>query len=186
MILLALAAASGVAAAALAAHNGSLVASNRAEVDRLLADLRAARGETLAAANGLRALLRVADGKPVHLVRISPPGDEVAVLRDRSTLLDLAWENGIEIPAACDGVVECGSCRVRVSEGAERLPAASPKERRILSMYAADPNVRLACVLPVLGDMAVEVEADQDLFPAVVPALARIEARPAVPSSPSA
>jgi ferredoxin len=151
-------------------------ARSAARVDRLLGgaadlldDLRRARCESVDRVNEVRAALRRLDDKPVHRVRVLPTGETLVPFREAQVVLDLAWENGIKIPSACGGCAECGTCRVRVLEGLEGLPPKSPKEKRTLSMYTFDADVRLACLLRIHRDLVVRPEVDQDQFPVVVP-----------------
>lgn len=169
MILPASLAAGAVAGFIAARRSAAAAARLHAEAESLLDALRAARAVALGRMNAVRTALRRADGKPAPRVRILPTLDEVVCWREAQNLLDLAWENGIEIPSACGGCAECGTCRVRVLEGADRLPPKSPKERRTLSMYTSEPDIRLSCLLRVNADLKIAVEVDQDQFPVVVP-----------------
>lgn len=169
-MILTAALAAGAAAGFVVARRSAAAADRlHAEAEALLDALRGARTAALGRVNAVRAALRTGDGKPAHRVRLLPTGDEVVCWREAQTLLDLAWENGVEIPSACGGCAECGTCRVRVLEGLDRLPPKSPKERRTLSMYTEEADVRLSCLLRVNADLTAAVEIDQDQFPVVVP-----------------
>lgn len=166
------------AAATLAAAVAAwwIVGRSVARLDRLEAgargfidDLRAARLAFVEAMNGVRAAICEADGRPVRRIRILPTGETFVPYRQAQVVLHLAWENGVMIPSACLGCAECGTCRVRVLEGLDRLPPKSPKEIRTLDRYTKDPAIRLSCLLRTNCDLVVEVDADQDKFPVVVP-----------------
>ena len=63
------------------------------------------------------------------------------------TLLDIAWDNDIDIEGACGGVMACSTCHVIV-EGAhfDRLAAPGEDEEDMLDLaYGLTPTSRLGC-----------------------------------------
>ena len=50
----------------------------------------------------------------------------------------------------------CGTCRVRIAEGAGNCTAPGPEERDFLAGLGAPPDQRLACQVVIQGDVAVE------------------------------
>jgi adenylate cyclase len=62
-----------------------------------------------------------------------------------------------EIPhaSACGGRALCSTCRVRVIGQAPPIPPAEAKESALLDRLSLPPNVRLACQLRPLADIAV-------------------------------
>jgi len=56
----------------------------------------------------------------------------------------------------CGGRGRCSTCRVRVASGAEALPAPSSVEQPILTRIGAPTNIRLACQLRPVSDLAIE------------------------------
>lgn len=73
------------------------------------------------------------------------------------TDLKLLWGlagAGIHLPAACGGRGTCGQCRVRVHEGGGK--ALATETARIARRDLAR-GVRLACQVPVRGDLRIEV-----------------------------
>lgn len=68
------------------------------------------------------------------------------------SLLDTA---GIHVPSACGGAGTCGLCKLRVMTGGL---APTPQEKALLSRLETRRGVRLACQLPVIGAMKVEVD----------------------------
>lgn len=91
------------------------------------------------------------------------PGNGPFVGRGRtSSLLDVAWAYGIEIPSHCGGVCLCTTCHVQVVSGAHCLSEPSAKERRFLERLAGSCDcrrARLACQAVLLSDDArVEIE----------------------------
>jgi adenylate cyclase len=58
--------------------------------------------------------------------------------------------------SACGGRGRCSTCRIRVVGDLGGVPEASAAERRVLERVSAPPNVRLACQLRPVRDIAVE------------------------------
>jgi adenylate cyclase len=61
------------------------------------------------------------------------------------TLLEISRANGLAHASACGGRARCGTCRVRVDQGASTLPAPELAERFTLARVKAPDNTRLAC-----------------------------------------
>ena len=95
----------------------------------------------------------------------------VRILRHRSKPVEVAYDGGIrvrgrfglsildisrlnDVPHAhvCSGRGRCGTCRVRVEAGADRLSAPEALERGTLARVGAPAGVRLACQAHVLAD----------------------------------
>lgn len=89
------------------------------------------------------------------LVRISYPANQVVTIHPGTSVLEAS--RGARIPHAsvCGGRGRCSTCRVRVSAGVDALPPASDEEKRVLTRVGAAPNVRLACQLRPIADLAV-------------------------------
>ncbi|MGE0621726.1 MAG: NADH:ubiquinone reductase (Na(+)-transporting) subunit F [Pseudomonadales bacterium] len=81
---------------------------------------------------------------------------DVATTSGDSLLATLA-EAGIHLPAACGGRGTCGQCRVQVTRGGGRL---LPTEMQHVNRRDAAAGYRLACMLRVREDLAVQVPAD--------------------------
>jgi Na+-transporting NADH:ubiquinone oxidoreductase subunit F len=91
-----------------------------------------------------------------------PSGEGEIIVNGRKTvtaaigqrLLGVLAEADIRLPSACGGAGTCGLCKVRVLEGGG---AAGSQELAQMTRVEATRRVRLACQVPVLGAMAVEV-----------------------------
>ena len=70
-------------------------------------------------------------------------------------LLEVLTSAGIHLPGACGGAGTCGLCKARVVEGGGE---AKPQEIGLLSRKEIVKGVRLACQVPVLGPMRVELD----------------------------
>jgi adenylate cyclase len=96
-------------------------------------------------------------------IGITYPSGQQVVVQPGTTILEASRIGDIPHASVCGGRGRCSTCRVRVSEGLERLPPASDAERKVLERVGAPPNVRLACqtrptasisVVPVLPPTA--------------------------------
>ncbi len=92
-----------------------------------------------------------------------PSGECEIVVNDRMRvsaavgrrLLDVLAQAEVRLPSACGGAGTCGLCRLRVIEGGGE---AGPQELAHLTRTQALRGVRLACQVPVLAPMVVEVD----------------------------
>jgi Na+-transporting NADH:ubiquinone oxidoreductase subunit F len=81
---------------------------------------------------------------------------DLATTSGDSLLATLAGA-GINLPAACGGRGTCGQCRVQVTRGGGHL---LPTETQHINRRDAAAGFRLACMLRVRDDLAVQVPAD--------------------------
>jgi ferredoxin len=72
------------------------------------------------------------------------------------TLLQAAKKVGLDLDHYCGGNCTCGTCRVRILEGADQLSPMSPREKLVLGESAARAGERLACQARVLGPVRVQ------------------------------
>jgi len=73
------------------------------------------------------------------------------------TLLEISRMNHVPHASLCGGHGRCGSCQVRIVEGAENLPPVTRDEAKTLARFRATPDVRLACqIIPVKGVLSIE------------------------------
>jgi adenylate cyclase len=73
-----------------------------------------------------------------------PSGRNVPV-HPGATVLETLRENGIPHAAVCGGRARCTTCRVLVTKGLDRVPAAIGLEAAALERIGATPGMRLAC-----------------------------------------
>src|SRR5687767_5087753 len=71
------------------------------------------------------------------------------------SILEAIRDEGLPHASVCGGRARCTTCRVRVSEGLEHLPAAGRMEAQALGRIEAPPNVRLACQCRPTRDVTV-------------------------------
>ena len=72
-----------------------------------------------------------------------------------ATVLETLRENGIAHASVCGGRARCTTCRILVTKGLERLPAASGLEAIALERIGGTPGMRLACQIRPVADIAV-------------------------------
>ena len=93
-----------------------------------------------------------------------PSGECEISINDRLTvtaavgcrLLDVLAEAEVRLPSACGGAGTCGLCKLRVVEGGGE---AGPQELAHMTRLQAIQGTRLACQVPILAPMAVQVDA---------------------------
>ena len=88
-------------------------------------------------------------------MRITYPGERAVSVPHGYSVLETSRHAGIPHASVCGGRGRCSTCRVRVAGDAAMLPPASAAEARVLARVGAAPDVRLACQLRPLGDIAV-------------------------------
>jgi adenylate cyclase len=88
-------------------------------------------------------------------VAIAYPDGRRVEVQPGTTILDASRMAGIPHASVCGGRGRCSTCRVRISAGAENLPAPSEAERKVLERVGAAPNVRLACQARPTGPIAI-------------------------------
>jgi adenylate cyclase len=119
----------------------------------LLVAVRASFAGILVAVFVLRALRMRRERRNLIEIRYSD-GHDVHVAKGHS-VLEASRIGGIPHYAVCGGKGRCSTCRIKVSEGLDDLPAPEPVERATLARIGADPDVRLACQLRPTGNLSV-------------------------------
>ena len=83
---------------------------------------------------------------------VSPHGERrVLDVSAGQTVLDIAWDNGIDIEGACEGAMACSTCHVIVDEAYfDRLEPPSEDEEDMLDLaWGLRPTSRLGCQIVV-------------------------------------
>jgi ferredoxin len=91
------------------------------------------------------------------------PLEKICAFRDEQSVLEVALENGIEIPHSCGAMGSCTTCRVFVVQSAHALPPRNELEQDIADMREFRDDERLSCQLPPLDGLVVRlpiVDAD--------------------------
>jgi 2Fe-2S ferredoxin len=83
---------------------------------------------------------------------IFQPGNRVVRASQEETLLEAALREKIELPHSCGGHGTCGTCRVFVLEGLEKLSPRNEIEAEFADERGFQSNERLCCQnYPVSG-----------------------------------
>jgi adenylate cyclase len=78
-------------------------------------------------------------------VRITYPGNKIVSVAAGFSVLEASRWAGLPHESVCGGRGRCSTCRVRVIDGVDTLPAPGTAERRTLERIGAPSDVRLAC-----------------------------------------
>lgn len=95
-----------------------------------------------------------------HYRRRRPPmlahasGRSVPILPG-ATVLETLRENGIAHASVCGGRARCSTCRILVTKGLDKLPAAAGLEAKTLARIGATDGMRLACQIRPTDDISV-------------------------------
>ncbi|MEM7426673.1 MAG: adenylate/guanylate cyclase domain-containing protein [Pseudomonadota bacterium] len=100
-------------------------------------------------------VVRFAIGRLRHRVRITYANAREIITESGPTLLDISRSWNVPHASVCGGRARCSTCRVRVLEGLDHLPAPGEQERKVLERVGAAPNVRLACQIAPSADISV-------------------------------
>lgn len=73
------------------------------------------------------------------------------------SLLNTLLRAGVAIDHRCGGKAQCGTCRIRIIEGAEKLSPIREAERIKLEKFGKQEGFRLACQTYASGDVTIEV-----------------------------
>jgi len=84
-------------------------------------------------------------------------GSKKVTVQGGDTLLSSLGENKIFIPSACGGKATCGSCKVKVIEGAGDV---LPTEEPYLSENEINENIRLSCQIKIKRDIKIVIPED--------------------------
>ena len=93
-------------------------------------------------------------------VTLLPSGRRVQA-SDGGTLMEVIRLGGIDLAAVCGGMGTCGTCRVRLLDGA--LTEITPAEKRALSPQQLKQGYRLACQARALSDVRLEIPPESAL-----------------------
>lgn len=87
-------------------------------------------------------------------IRFVPLGKE-REMQTGATILAAANRCQAPIGQSCSGEGVCGTCRVQVIEGADRLAPPGALEQRLMKEKEFTPAERAACLARVQGDVTV-------------------------------
>jgi adenylate cyclase len=99
----------------------------------------------LIAVSLLAILIRYLLGLRARSLTITFPGGLAVKAQPGATLLEMCRTNDVPVASVCGGRARCSTCRVKMLEGGESLPAAGVAEASVLARIGAGSEVRLAC-----------------------------------------
>jgi ferredoxin len=73
------------------------------------------------------------------------------------SILNNLLRQGVPINHVCGGKAQCGTCRVKILEGADKLSPKTGIEKKKLESLGNPENTRLACQTFLFGDVSVEI-----------------------------
>lgn len=91
-----------------------------------------------------------------RIVFISPNGERTEVDAEAgATVLELAWDNAVDIEGACEGSMACSTCHVIVDPAFfDRMPELSEEEEYMLDLaWGVRPTSRLGCQIVVTDEL---------------------------------
>ena len=89
------------------------------------------------------------------VVRLRYPSGRIVEMVPGHSVLEASRLAGIPHASVCGGRGRCSTCRIRISGEAWKVPPPGADEARVLKRVGAQADVRLACQLRPLGDLAV-------------------------------
>lgn len=73
------------------------------------------------------------------------------------SILNTLMREGVDIQHVCGGKAECGTCRIRIVEGAHFMSPIGERERVRLAAIGNPPDTRLACQSYIFRDVVIEI-----------------------------
>lgn len=73
------------------------------------------------------------------------------------SLLEAAFQLGVDLNHVCGGSAACSTCRVEVLNGLSALTEIGSDERDRMGLEFLEPPYRLACQARILGDVVVRI-----------------------------
>lgn len=89
-------------------------------------------------------------------LKITYPGNQVVRTMPGPTLLEVSRMGGIPHAAVCGGRARCSTCRIRILSSDTEIAPPGPTEARVLARIDAPSDVRLACQVRPVSNMAVQ------------------------------
>jgi len=109
---------------------------------------------------------------------IFQPFGKKAEIEEGKTILQVARDVGIHIPAYCGGKRTCGKCRVKIANGQfdkyqinssmQHLSPLSIEEKKLFSQKEMDEGYRLACAAKIQGDLVIDIPQESQMQTAVI------------------
>lgn len=99
----------------------------------------------------------MSDNERLKNIYFLPFDQNVQIVDESETLLELALKNKIPVPTSCGGAGTCGACRVFIEAGSEQLPPRNEIEKELAEARGYLSHERLACQIPAIEGLIVRV-----------------------------
>ena len=96
-------------------------------------------------------------------LKFFPKNIEVDIDSDKS-VLEISRELGLNIQSSCNGICNCGDCRVFIKDGESNVLLPSEKELKLIGQGHYVDQRRLACQLYCFGDVVVDLSEQEERF----------------------
>ncbi|TYC54179.1 adenylate/guanylate cyclase domain-containing protein [Rhodobacterales bacterium] len=110
----------------------------------------------LIAACLLAILIRYLSSLRSRRLTITYPGGLTVKAQPGATLLEISRMNDVPVASVCGGRARCSTCRVKVLQGGDDLPAPGNAEKAVLSRIGVGSDVRLACQARPQSDVQIQ------------------------------
>ena len=90
------------------------------------------------------------------------PGNKSYSISPAISILNTLLKEGHPIMHKCGGRAQCGTCRIRILSGGERMSPVREPERLRLGEEALAAGFRLACQSYAVADLEVEIPSAGD------------------------
>jgi ferredoxin len=90
-------------------------------------------------------------------VHFLPADRHIALDKKCHSVLELALKNRVDIDNSCGGSGSCGTCRVKILKGAEKLGPHTDPEQAIAADRNFAKNERLACQIEPVAGLVIDV-----------------------------
>ena len=94
-------------------------------------------------------------------LKFIPQNIEVDVDSNKS-VLEVSRELGLSVQSSCNGMCNCGDCRVFVKEGESNLLLPTVQELKLIGQGHYIDQRRLACQLYCFGDVVVDLSEQEE------------------------
>ena len=96
-------------------------------------------------------------------LKFLPQNIEVDIDSDK-TVLEVSRELDLNIQSSCNGICNCGDCRVFIKDGEANVFLPSEKELKLIGQGHYLDQRRLACQLHCFGDVVIDLSEQEERF----------------------
>ena len=93
-------------------------------------------------------------------IKFLPENPHALASHKDESVLDVAIRNKVNLDHTCGGSGTCGTCRIFVIEGMQNLPPRNELESEMAEDRQFASNERLACQIPPVDGLTVQIKPD--------------------------